>query len=247
MDTTGRNLGYWAYTGVHNEWTTVTFEFDTFNQKTVTSNGAYQFCFGVATGAYIDDVSLETIPSVTSLVLNATELSLRTGKKYQMTYTMSPSGAPVPGGTLTWSSDTPDVVSVTADGELFVRGNAGQSAIITLSNPCIAASCLVTIPTNDPAVDAFFKKSGVGTYTVTYADTDQNQHMNNTRYADMFAEFLPMEGMRIRSISISYLAEAPRGEVLRVFRCERDGVFYLRTVRADGKVNSEAEIELAKI
>lgn len=87
----------------------------------------------------------------------------------------------------------------------------------------------------------------VGTYTVTYADTDQNQHMNNTRYADMFAEFLPMEGMRIRSISISYLAEAPRGEVLRVFRCEKDGVFYLRTVRADGKVNSEAEIELAKI
>ena len=87
----------------------------------------------------------------------------------------------------------------------------------------------------------------VGTYTVTYADTDQNRHMNNTRYADMYASFLPMEGARIRSLSISYLAEAPMGETLRVYRCERDGVFYLRTVRSDGKVNSEAEIVLSKI
>ena len=87
----------------------------------------------------------------------------------------------------------------------------------------------------------------VGTYTVTYADTDQNRHMNNTRYADMYASFLPMEGMRIRALSISYLAEAPMGETLHVFRYEKDGIFYFRTVREDGKVNSEAEIELAKI
>lgn len=87
----------------------------------------------------------------------------------------------------------------------------------------------------------------VGTYTVSYADTDQNRHMNNTRYPDVFASFLPMDGVRIRSISISYLAEAPMGEVLRVFRCEENGVFYLRTVRADGKVNAEAQIELEKL
>ena len=89
--------------------------------------------------------------------------------------------------------------------------------------------------------------SEVGTYTVSYADTDQNRHMNNTRYADMYASFLPMEGMRIRSLSISYLAEAPMGEVLRVFRVFKDGVYYLRTVRADGKTNTEAEIILEKI
>ncbi len=87
----------------------------------------------------------------------------------------------------------------------------------------------------------------VGTYTVSYADTDQNMHMNNTRYPDIFANFLPMQGVRIRAISISYLAEAPMGEVLRVFRCEQDGVFYFRTLRADGKVNAEAQIELAKL
>ena len=87
----------------------------------------------------------------------------------------------------------------------------------------------------------------VGTYTVTYADTDQNRHMNNTRYADMYATFLPMDGMRIRSLSISYLAEAPMGQTLRVYRALQDGVYYIRTVREDGKVNTEAEIVLEKI
>ncbi len=89
--------------------------------------------------------------------------------------------------------------------------------------------------------------SEVGCYTVSYADTDQNRHMNNTRYADMYATFLPMDGMRIRSLSISYLAEAPMGETLRVYRAMTDGVYYLRTVRADGKTNTEAEIVLEKI
>ncbi len=87
----------------------------------------------------------------------------------------------------------------------------------------------------------------VGTYTVSYADTDQNLHMNNTRYADLFSNFLPLQGARIRAISISYLAEAKMGEVLRVFRYEQDGIFYMRTLRADGRVNAEAQIELAKL
>ena len=87
----------------------------------------------------------------------------------------------------------------------------------------------------------------VGTYTVSYADTDQNRHMNNTRYADMYASFLPMDGMRIHSLSISYLAEAPMGETLRVYRAYENGVYYLRTVREDGKTNTEAEIVLAEI
>lgn len=87
----------------------------------------------------------------------------------------------------------------------------------------------------------------VGTYTVSYADTDQNRHMNNTRYADMLATFLPMDGARIRSLSISYNAEAPMGETLRVFRYGEGDTYYIRTLREDGKVNCEAEIVLARI
>ena len=86
-----------------------------------------------------------------------------------------------------------------------------------------------------------------GTYTVTYSATDQNRHMNNTAYPDMYSEFLPLENRRIESISISYLNEAPIGEVLTVFRGYSDGNYYFRTVRSDGKINTEAEIKLTEI
>jgi acyl-ACP thioesterase len=87
----------------------------------------------------------------------------------------------------------------------------------------------------------------VGNYTVYYSDTDQNRHMNNTRYPDMYSNFLPLDGKRIRSMSIAYMNEAPLGEVLSVEMAENDGFYYFRTVRSDGKINSEAQIELCEI
>ena len=87
----------------------------------------------------------------------------------------------------------------------------------------------------------------VGEYTVQYGNTDQNRHMNNTAYPDMFSNFLPLENKRIRSISISYLAEAPVGDTLSVYRGYLNGIYYFRIQRSDGKINSEAEIELCDI
>lgn len=88
----------------------------------------------------------------------------------------------------------------------------------------------------------------VGKYYVGYGVTDQNRHMNNTTYPDMYSTFLPLEGKRIRSISISYQAEAPMGELLTVMRgVDGRGVYYFRTIREDGRVNSEAEIVLTDI
>ena len=87
----------------------------------------------------------------------------------------------------------------------------------------------------------------IGGYGVHYGDVDQNRHMNNTKYPDMYSNFLPLDGRMIRSISISYLNEAQIGEKLRVQRAEENGVFYFRTMRSDGKVNSEARIELMEI
>ena len=89
--------------------------------------------------------------------------------------------------------------------------------------------------------------SAIGTYTVTYGDTDQNMHMNNTRYPDMYSNFLPMDGKRIESITISYQSEAKFGETLTVMRGECDGLYYFRTVAENGKINTEAEIKLADI
>lgn len=87
----------------------------------------------------------------------------------------------------------------------------------------------------------------VGSYTVGYGDTDQNLHMNNTRYPDVYSDFLPLANKRIREMTISYINEAPMGETLTVQRAENDGIFYFRTLRADGKINTEAEITLCDI
>ena len=88
----------------------------------------------------------------------------------------------------------------------------------------------------------------VGKYKVGYGITDQNRHMNNTTYPDMYSTYLPLEGKRIHTISISYQAEAPAGELLTVLRgIDERGVYYFRTLREDGRVNTEAEVLLADL
>lgn len=89
--------------------------------------------------------------------------------------------------------------------------------------------------------------SEVGTYRVCYGQTDQNRHMNNTQYPDIYADFLPLEGRRIDSISINYAHEAPLGTTLRVLRAGEGDTYGFRTLLPDGRVNSEAEIHLAPI
>lgn len=87
----------------------------------------------------------------------------------------------------------------------------------------------------------------VGKYTVSYGMLDRNRHMNNTRYPDIYATFLPMDGKRIAEITINYSNEAPEGDTLTVFRGEAGGYYYFRTVRSDGKTNSEAEIRIEDV
>jgi medium-chain acyl-[acyl-carrier-protein] hydrolase len=87
----------------------------------------------------------------------------------------------------------------------------------------------------------------VGKYPVHYGDVDQNRHMNNTRYPDMYANYLPMENMRISEITLNYQNEAPSGDVLTVYMGAIGDVYYFRTVRSDGKINTEAEVKLVRI
>lgn len=89
--------------------------------------------------------------------------------------------------------------------------------------------------------------SDVGGYGVHYGDVDQNMHMNNTKYPDMYSNYLPLMGKRISKIAISYSSEAKIGEKLRVMRANRGDIYYFKTLKADGKTNSEAEIEIVDI
>lgn len=90
-----------------------------------------------------------------------------------------------------------------------------------------------------------------GEYNVSYGICDINHHMNNTYYPDMLCDFIPggMDNKRIIGIAISYINEAPLGEILKVYvgHDEYDGKYYFRTIRRDGKIGIEAEITLDDI
>ena len=87
----------------------------------------------------------------------------------------------------------------------------------------------------------------VGRYGVHYGDVDRNMHMNNTKYPDMYANFLPMQGKMIKRISINYASEAPIGECLTVNMASDGDTYYFRTIKQDNSTNSEAKVELIDI
>ena len=86
-----------------------------------------------------------------------------------------------------------------------------------------------------------------GQYTVCYSDIDRNMHINNTRYADIFSNFLPLSNKRIDELTVNYVNEAKYRDVLDVFIANDNDTYYLKTVGADGKVNAEAQIHLTDI
>ncbi len=141
-----------------------------------------------------------------------------------------------------------------SDGEVVARAISVWALIDTESRGLVKVNDfdlgLPIMPKNELVLAAMKLPTtlmDVGGYGVHYGDVDQNRHMNNTKYPDMYSNYLPLEGKMIRSITINYANEAQIGEKLRVLRAEEDGLFYFRTVRSDGKVNSEAQIELCNI
>ena len=83
----------------------------------------------------------------------------------------------------------------------------------------------------------------VGERNIVYSDLDYNMHMNNTRYADMLCDFLPIDQVHnIKGMSLSYLHEAHFGDTVTVYGTHTEGKYLIRTVNSDGKACLEAEI-----
>lgn len=83
----------------------------------------------------------------------------------------------------------------------------------------------------------------MGEYTVNYSDTDVNVHMNNANYLDVYCDYLPdVRNNRVITAVINYQAEAPLGATVKIYRGEDEDGYYFRTVRDDGRVNSESLI-----
>lgn len=87
----------------------------------------------------------------------------------------------------------------------------------------------------------------VGEHTVSYGETDQNMHMNNTRYSDMLCDAVDMKGQRIYRMSFNFLNEARLGETVNIYSAHQAENDYFRTMRTDGKVNVEAQIVFGEI
>lgn len=140
------------------------------------------------------------------------------------------------------------------DGEIVAKAISVWALVDTESRALVKVRDfelgLETLPQNELILGAMklpAMMTDIGGYGVHYGDVDQNMHMNNTKYPDMYSNVLPLNGKMIRSIAINYSAEAQIGDKLRVQRGEADGYYYFRTVRSDGRVNSEAQIELCDI
>ena len=85
----------------------------------------------------------------------------------------------------------------------------------------------------------------IGTREIYYSDVDYNLHMNNTKYPDMLANYLPSrDHRRITSIVLSYLHEARLGDTLTVLRATADDkdTFLLRLKAPDGSTVMDARI-----
>ena len=110
---------------------------------------------------------------------------------------------------------------------------------------------LELLPHNDMSIDRIVMPKSiteVGTYTVNYADTDQNRHMNNTHYPDMLCDFVPeMRTNRATGMVISYRHEAAFGHTLRVFCTKTEGGYLICTIDEDGTVCTEALLRLAPV
>ncbi len=143
----------------------------------------------------------------------------------------------------------PRCYTIERGGEIIARASSIWALIDIEKHTLMRTSNFeLPIPTSDPIdMDMTHEKfpdgmEEIGTYTVSYQDIDQNRHLNNTKYADMFSNFIPLDKRYISSLDISYKNEARWKETLRVLRFTDGDKIYLRTVKPDGKINAEAII-----
>ena len=83
----------------------------------------------------------------------------------------------------------------------------------------------------------------IGERKIVYSDLDYNMHMNNTRYADMLCDFMPIERVGdIKEMTLEFLHESALGDTLTFYGAEQDSRYYFKTVNQNGDVCLVAEV-----
>lgn len=86
-------------------------------------------------------------------------------------------------------------------------------------------------------------------YRVCYRDCDSNKHMTAFRYLDLILEAVDYWSGELHlaeRIQIDYKKECLPGDVLQIYRGEKDGVQYCSGVKVDGTVSFHAAVKLAE-
>ena len=87
-----------------------------------------------------------------------------------------------------------------------------------------------------------------GERRIVYSDIDYNGHMNNTRYPDMFCDFVPeICKNRVTGMVLSYRKGADFDHTLRVFRSKTESGYLFCTQDEDGSICTEALVQLEPI
>ena len=138
--------------------------------------------------------------------------------------------------------------------ELICEGRL-ESCLIDLSDLSIARTERIELPdglTVDrmTSVGAFTRRlrftegcEKVYTHTVRYSELDNNRHMNNLHYIDMFMNAFDMEYYdehNVTDFEIHYLAQAYEGDELDVYRTDSEDGYRLFAVKNDGTVVAAA-------
>ena len=87
-----------------------------------------------------------------------------------------------------------------------------------------------------------------GERRIVYSDIDYNGHMNNTRYPDMFCDFVPeICKNRVMGMVLSYRNGANFGHTLCVFRDKTESGYLFCTQDEDGSICTEALVQLEPV
>lgn len=87
-----------------------------------------------------------------------------------------------------------------------------------------------------------------GERRIVYSDIDYNGHMNNTRYPDMFCDFVPeICKKRVTGMVLSYRKGADFDHTLRVFRSKTESGYLFCTQDEDSSICTEAFVQLEPI
>ena len=132
-----------------------------------------------------------------------------------------------------------DYIIEAEDGEEVITGRSAWILCDPASRRILRPTCFpyeiqnhedITLPVGEPEkLKLPENMQRLGERLVVYSDLDGNGHVNNSVYADMACDALPMslfEG-EITDFAINFVKEAKAGDAVALFGAEQDGIHYV--------------------